>query len=200
MPRGVGDLQGLRCPEAVAVRAIAPPRGLPFAIGKLGHVVIRVRDLERSVRFYVEVLGFRVSDVYPDTMMKGGMVFLRCNADHHAIALVGGATDENRARELHHIAFEVPTLDDVVRAREHLRQHGVRIDFDGRRRAGCQVSVEFRDPDNHALEIYWGLDQVGSEGRVRPPEDWREEQSLEAAIANPPPGQDTTLRDAGRAS
>ena len=197
MPRGVVDLEGLKSPEALALRAKAPPAGLPFAIGKLGHVVIRVRDLERSVDFYTRVLGFRVSDVYPDTMMKGGMVFLRCNADHHCLALVGGAQEENRARELHHLAFEVPTLDDVVRAREHLRRHGVKIDFDGRRRAGCQVSVEFRDPDNHALEIFWGLDQVGSEGRVRPPEDWREEMSLEAAIANPPPGQDTTLRDRG---
>jgi catechol 2,3-dioxygenase len=46
------------------------------------------------------------------------------------------------------------------------------------------------------LEIYWGLDQVGSDGRVRPPEEWREELSLEQAIANPPPGQDTTVHDA----
>ena len=80
-----------------------------------------------------------------------------------------------------------------MRAREHLRKHNVKIDFDGRRRAGCQVAVEFRDPDNHFLEIFWGLDQVGSDQRVRPPEEWREEASLEEAIGNAPPGQDTTL-------
>ncbi len=34
------------------------------------------------------------------------------------------------------------------------------IDFDGRRRAGVQIAVEFRDPDNHRLEIYWGIDQI----------------------------------------
>ena len=198
MARGVVDLEGLKSPQAEALRRMAPPAGLPFAIGKLGHVVLKVRDLSRSVTFYTGVLGFRVSDVYPDTMMKGGMVFLRCNADHHCLALVGGMDADATARELHHVAFELPTLDDVVRAREHLRRHGVRIDFDGRRRAGCQVSVEFRDPDNHSLELFWGLDQVGSEGRVRPPEDWREEASLEAAIGNAPPGQDTTLRDSGR--
>jgi catechol 2,3-dioxygenase len=44
------------------------------------------------------------------------------------------------------------------------------------------------------LEIYWGLDQVGTDGRVRPPEEWCEALSLEAAIESPPPGQDTTLR------
>jgi catechol 2,3-dioxygenase len=193
MPRGVVDLEGLRGPQAQALRGMAPPAGLPFRVQKLGHVVLKVRDLERAVAFYTGVLGFRVSDVYPDTMMKGGMVFLRCNSDHHCLALVGGATEDASARELHHLAFEVATLEEVLRARAHLREHGVRLDFDGRRRAGCQVAVEFRDPDNHFLEIYWGLDQVGSDQRVRPPEEWREEQSLEAAIANPPPGQDTTL-------
>ena len=172
---------------------MAPPAGLPFNITKLGHVVIKVRDLKRSVAFYSGVLGLRVSDVYPDTMMKGGMVFLRCNTDHHCLALVGGAERESAATELHHFAFEVATLDEVLRAREYLRRSGVKIDFEGRRRAGCQVAVEFRDPDNHFLEIYWCLDQVGSDGRVRPPGEWREAFSLEQAIANPPPGQDTTL-------
>lgn len=192
MPRGVVDFEGLKSPEAQALR-MAPPAGLPFKVQKLGHVVLRVKDLRRSVAFYTGVLGFQVSDVYPETMMKGGMVFLRCNADHHCLALVGGMKDDASAKELHHLAFEVATLDDVVRAREHLRAAGVKIDFDGRRRAGCQVAVEFRDPDNHFLEIFWGLDQVGSDHRVRPPEEWAEEHSLEDAIANPPPGQDTTL-------
>jgi catechol 2,3-dioxygenase-like lactoylglutathione lyase family enzyme len=193
MPRGVVDLEGLKSPAAEALRRMAPPAGLPFGIAKLGHVVLKVRDLQRSVTFYTGVLGFRVSDVYPDTMMKGGMVFLRCNTDHHCLALVGGAAGDASARELHHLAFEVPTLDEVLRARDHLRKHGVKVDYEGRRRAGCQVAVEFRDPDNHFLEIFWGLDQVGSDGRVRPPQEWREEATLEEAVANPPPGQDTTL-------
>lgn len=193
MPRGVVDLEGLKSPEAEALRRMAPPAGLPFKAQKLGHVVLRVKDLQRSVAFYTQVLGFRVSDVYPDTMMKGGMVFLRCNADHHCLALVGGMKEDASAKELHHLAFEVATLEELVRSREHLRQRGVKIDYEGRRRAGCQMAVEFRDPDNHFLELYWGLDQVGSDNRVRPPEEWREEHSLEDAIRNAPPGQDTTL-------
>jgi catechol 2,3-dioxygenase len=193
MARGVVDLEGLKSPQAEALRRVTPAAGLPFGIRKLGHVVLKVKDLQRSLAFYVGVLGFHVSDVYPETMMKGGMVFLRCNTDHHCLALVGGAAEDGKARELHHLAFEVATLDEVLRARDHLRAHGVKIDYEGRRRAGCQVAVEFRDPDNHFLEIYWGLDQVGTDHRVRPPEEWREEPSLEAAIANPPPGQDTTV-------
>jgi catechol 2,3-dioxygenase-like lactoylglutathione lyase family enzyme len=177
------------------LKRLARPHGLPFRIGKLGHVVLNVSDLAHSTRFYTALLGFEVSDVYPESMMPGGMVFMRCNADHHGVALVGGLPGRSASVELNHLAFEVATLDEVVRARDHLRAHGVPIDFTGRRRAGCQIAVEFRDPDNHRLEIYWGLDQVGSNGVVRPPAEWKGAPSIEQAIADPVRGQDTTLHD-----
>jgi hypothetical protein len=78
-----------------------------------------------------------------------------------------------------------------------LRRHGVPIDFEGRRRAGCQIAVEFRDPDGHRLEIYWGIDQVGSDGRARPAAEWKGAPSLAQAIADPVRGQDTTLLTPG---
>ncbi len=195
MPRGIVDFDGLRSEEMQALRGRTPADDLPFSINKLGHVVLRVTDLERSIDFYTKILGLRISDVYPDSMMDGKMVFMRFNRDHHGVALVGGGSGKYQGKELHHMAFEVSTIDEVLRARDHLRKHNVKIDFDGRRRAGAQVAVEFRDPDDYRLEIYWGLDQVGGDGKVRPPEEWREEFSIEAAIDNPPPGQDTTLAD-----
>lgn len=173
----------------------ARPRGLPFRVNKIGHVVLNVSDLARSTRFYTELLGFEVSDVYGDTMMPGGMVFLRCNGDHHGVALVGGLDGPARGDGFHHMAFEVSSLDEVVRARDHLRRHGVAIDFEGRRRAGCQIAVEFRDPDGYRLEVYWGIDQIGSDGNARPAAEWQGARSLEAAIAEPVRGQDTSLRD-----
>jgi catechol 2,3-dioxygenase len=181
--------------DADRIRVLQRPHGLPFRIGKLGHVVLNVRDVERSARFYTEVLGFQISDVYPEEMVAGGMAFLRCNADHHGIALVGSLPEEATNTDLNHLAFEVATLDEVVRAHDHLRRHGVPIDFAGRRRAGCQIAVEFRDPDNHRLEIYWGIDQIGSDGQVRPPGEWKGARSLENALADPVRGQDTTLHD-----
>lgn len=181
--------------DATAIKNTKTPAGLPFKIGKLGHVVLMVTDMVRSVRFYTEFLGFRVSDVYPEDMAPGGMVFMRCNTDHHGVALVGGALGAAQNRELHHLAFEVSTLGEVVSARDHLRQHQVQIDFEGRRRAGSQIAVEFRDPDNHSLEIYWGVDQIGSDGVTRPEDHWDWVHSLEEAIARPLPGQDTRLRD-----
>ncbi len=177
------------------LKATETPADLPFRITKLGHVVLMVTDLQRSVDFYCRVLGFRVSDVYPEDMMPGGMVFLRCNTDHHGIALVGAAPGRSENIEMHHLAFEVGSLDEVLRVRRHLRAHQAQIDFDGRRRAGRQMAVEFRDPDGHRLEIYWGLDQIGSDGYVCPSSDWRRAFSLEEAIDNPPPGQDTTVHD-----
>jgi len=186
--------------DAATLRALRRPHGLPFRIGKLGHVVLNVSDLARSVQFYTQILGFEVSDIYPDEMVPGGMAFLRCNADHHGVALVGARLGDATAQrsdngDLNHLAFEVATLDEVVRARDHLCAHGVPIDFAGRRRAGCQIAVEFRDPDNHRLEVYWGIDQVGSDGATRPASEWKGARSLADAIADPVCGQDTTLHD-----
>lgn len=197
MNREKVDFEGLSDPATKELRAVEPPPGLPFRIGKIGHVVLMVRDIDVSVRFYARVLGLKVSDAYPDSMAKGRMVFMRFGRDHHGVALVGQGEEESRHRELHHLAFEVATIDEVFRAREHLREHGVEVDFEGRRRAGCQVAVEFRDPDGHCLEIFWGLDQVDWSGEARPPEEWVPRTSLEAAVDDAPPGQDAALADPG---
>jgi catechol 2,3-dioxygenase-like lactoylglutathione lyase family enzyme len=159
-----------------------------FQLRKIGHVVLNVGDLDAAVRFYTEVLGLEVSDRYPETMVPGGMVFLRCNTDHHGVALVGGAPKLGQST-LNHFAFEVGTPDEVFRARAWLRKQAVPIVFEGRRRAGCQLAVEFQDPDGNNLEIYWGLDQIGSEGHVRPAGEWRPARTLEDAVANPVAGQ-----------
>ena len=98
----------------------------PFELRKIGHVVLNVTDLEASVRFYTEVLGLKVSDRYPDTMVPGGMVFLRVTTDHHGVALVGGAK-KGDVSTLNHFAFEVGTLEEVFRARTWLREHDVKI-------------------------------------------------------------------------
>jgi catechol 2,3-dioxygenase-like lactoylglutathione lyase family enzyme len=161
---------------------------LPFQLRKIGHVVLNVSDLEASVRFYTELLGLQVSDRYPDSMVPGGMVFLRCNTDHHGVALVGGASPSERS-SLNHFAFEVGSLDEVFRARAWLGKRGVPIHFEGRRRAGCQIAVEFTDPDGNNLEIYWNVDQIGTDGSVRPASEWRQARTLEDAVADPVAGQ-----------
>lgn len=194
-PRAVLDQDTLQRDDMKALKAMETPGDMPFNCTRIGHVVLMVSDLERSTEFYTKALGFRISDVYPESMMPGRMVFLRLNNDHHGIALVGGSERVVDSTEMHHMAFAVDSLDEVFRARNHLEQCGVKIEFDGRRRAGCQVAVEFKDPDGHFLEIYWGLDQLGPHDTARPPEEWTPAASLEEAIDNAPPGQDMTLKD-----
>jgi catechol 2,3-dioxygenase len=167
----------------------------PFQLGKIGHVALYVADIQRSTKFYRDVLGFHVSDVYQDDMMPGGAVFLRCNPDHHGIALFKATEANPSGGGMHHLAFEVPTRDDVLRARAHLQANDVQVDFDGRRRAGVQIAVEFRDPDDHRLEIYWGIDQIRPGEQARPAHEWKGARSLEQAIADPVVGQDTALQD-----
>ena len=122
------------------------------------------------------------------------MVILRCNSDHHCLALVGSSDTskgDEKDKSLHHLAFELATLEEVFRARDHLKRHGAKITYEGRRRAGCQVSVEFLDPDGHHLELYWGVVQIGSDGRSRPWDEWRQTASLEEAVRGlAPVGQD----------
>ncbi len=189
------DQDALKDSEMVTLKEISPPNEMPFDITKIGHVVLNVKDVQRSTEFYTQVLGFRVSDVYPDSMMPGKMVFMRFNHDHHGVALVGGSEREVDNTEMHHMAFQVETLDEVFRARDHLEKHKVHIEFSGRRRAGCQVAVEFRDPDGHFLEIYCLLDQVGPDEEARPADEWRPVASLEDAVDSAPPDQDMSLRD-----
>lgn len=181
--------------DVQAVSKMHPPQGMPFHCNKIGHVALYVKDPAESARFYIEVMGFRVSDAYSSDMLPGGVVFLRCAADHHGVALFKLPEGQPPHGAFHHMAFEVSTLDEVLRARDHLRKHNVPIHFEGRRRAGCQLAVEFVDPDGHNLEIYWNIDQVGTDGKVRPPEEWKGATSLEAAIAEPVVGQDTTVQD-----
>jgi len=180
---------------SVPLNELKRPHGTPFQLRKIGHVALFVSDVERSVRFYVDVLGFRISDLYQEDMMPGGAAFIRLNTDHHGIALFKATQDRDPGAGLHHMAFEVGSLDEVFRARDHLRKHGVPIHFEGRRRAGVQIAVEFRDPDGHNLEVYWGIDQIGSEGKARPANQWKGVSSLEAAIDDPVIGQDTSLLD-----
>ena len=85
-----------------AIKAMGRPKGLPFRIGKLGHVGMYVKDLERSARFYTDILGFQVSDAIAPGELPGGAVFLRCATDHHAIAnpVAGQDTTVHAAQSL----------------------------------------------------------------------------------------------------
>jgi len=157
----------------------------PVQVRKLGHIVYRVSDMDRSVKFYTEILNFRVSDTN-----ELGMIFLTACGDHHTIALVPARSDAPDAPAagrlgLHHFAMEVATLDELFDIRDFLRQMNVPITFEGHRGAGCNTGVEFQDPDGYSIELYCGMDQVGANNRSRPAEQWRRAGTLEEARDTP---------------
>jgi catechol 2,3-dioxygenase-like lactoylglutathione lyase family enzyme len=164
----------------------APPATTPIQVRKLGHLVYEVSDVERSTAFWTEIMGFSISD-----RNEFGMVFLRSGGDHHSIALVPSKKKarppEDAGLRFHHLAMEVDDIDVLFRARDFLRARGIPIDFEGRRGPGGNVGVEFMDPDGYMFEIYAKMDQVGPDGRVRPPEQFNRVRSLEDAVAQPLP-------------
>jgi catechol 2,3-dioxygenase len=160
-------------------------RPSPVRIRKLGHVVIQVRNPERSMKFYTEVLNFRVSDRSPE-----GAVFLTSVGDHHTVALFPSAGDaadtpSKSSVRLHHFAMEVGSVDELLEIRSFLRERGVPIVFEGRHRLGGHTSLEFLDPDGYQLELYCDMDQLGPDSRSRPLASAPQPRTLEAARDNP---------------
>ena len=128
---------------------------------KLGHIVLRVRDLERSERFYTEVLGLRKTGEVP-----GLMAFFSAqpNPDSHDLALMRlgpDAPDPNpRAVGLYHFAYQVESEKALAEAYRALREAGVPIV--GSADHGVSKGIYILDPDGIEIEITYDV----------PPERW----------------------------
>ena len=158
----------------------------PISVNKLGHFVYEVSDVERTVRFWTQVMGFKETD-----RNEHGMVFFRCGKDHHAIGLKPAKGKSRRdmkaGLQMEHLAMEVDNLDLLFKARDFLKANNIPITFEGRKGAGCNVSINFLDPDGYEFEIYCQMDQIDDSGRLRPQEQFRRVKSLEEARDNPVP-------------
>lgn len=158
----------------------------PIKVKKLGHVVYEVSDVDRSTRFWTEIMGFHVSD-----RNENGMVFLHCAGDHHTIALVPSpgkkkpARDDQSHLQIHHWAMEVDSIETLLKAREFLTSRGIEMSYEGRRGPGGNPGIEFKDPDGYTVEIYYGMDQIKEPGKARPAAQWKRARTLEEAIENP---------------
>ena len=142
--------------DLFAEYAFAPDDGRQAVITplKLGHVAHRVADVQRVVRFYTEVLGFRVSDWRDDTF-----AFLRCAVDHHTVNFV-----VDPVPQLHHIAFEVKDWPEVHRACDFLAKNEIRLVWGpGRHIIGHNVAAYHRNSDNVRVELFCEMDQMKDE-------------------------------------
>lgn len=135
-------------------------------IQRLNHAVLYVRDAKRTVEFYREVLGFGVVILDPG----GAYAFLRApgSDNHHDVAFFSVGEDAAgpstpRAVGLYHIAWEVPSVEDLVDARHRLVEAGA---FVGESDHGVNKSIYARDPDGLEFEVTY----------IVPAVEWGEEE------------------------
>ena len=120
----------------------------------LGHVLLTVKDTQRSHDFYTGLLGFRLSD-WIDIDENIRLCFLRCNARHHSIAFA--PCQPNKSPRLQHVMLEVESLDDVMRTYHFLRIRKAPIGMGPGRHPNCQtVHVYVQTPGGFAVEFGWG--------------------------------------------
>lgn len=132
-------------------RAMERWEGMPV---KISHIVLHSPDHHAMVKFFTDVLGMKVSDWLGDFMC-----FLRCNSAHHRIAILPGPPC------LNHVAYDMLTIDDMMRGASRLKKRGTDIRWGpGRHTAGNNTFSYFTTPAGFAVEYTSELEEVDFEG------------------------------------
>jgi Predicted ring-cleavage extradiol dioxygenase len=131
-------------------REITRWEGLPV---KISHIVLHSPDHQAAVRFFCDVLGFKVSDWLGDFMC-----FLRCNSAHHRIALLPGPPC------LNHVAYDMTDVDGMMAGISRLKQNKIDIRWGpGRHTAGDNTFSYFVTPSGFTVEYTAELEEVDFE-------------------------------------
>ena len=166
------------CGAAIGTSRFRSSRGVSRFVADalgLGHLNLVIRDLEESVGFYTECLGFRVSD-FIDFDIKPGkpasIGFLRCNPRHHTLALVATPI----RRRLLHLLLEMGGVDDVGETLEICEQRKLPIATGlGRHPNDRMLSFYVRTPSGFDLEC-------GAEGRLVDESTWTMERYTKTSL------------------
>ncbi len=161
------DPNGMACevfcgPSIQFEKPFHSPRAIGgFVTGQqgVGHIVVAAADIQKSLRFYCEGLGFRVSDTIDMKFgpMKVTMVFLHCNARHHTLALVPVPAP----KRLHHFMLQLRSIDDVGATMYLVQDSGIEITSTlGRHTNDHMLSFYLRTPSGFEIEYGWGGREV----------------------------------------
>ena len=126
----------------------------PIAAGtRIGHVHLKVSNLQRALDFYVGVLGFELQQMYGNQA-----AFISAGGYHHHIGLntwesEGGSPPPQGTTGLFHAAILYPARADLADALKRLAAH--KITLDGASDHGVSEAVYLRDPDQNGIELYW---------------------------------------------
>jgi catechol 2,3-dioxygenase len=120
---------------------------------RIGHVHLKVADLERAIGFYRDVLGFQLTQRYGSRA-----AFLSAGGYHHHIGLntwesQGGSTPPLSSTGLYHLAILYPTRAELADALRRLLKAG--IPLEGASDHGVSEAIYLRDPDGNGVELYW---------------------------------------------
>jgi catechol-2,3-dioxygenase len=122
---------------------------------RLNHVVLFVADVDRAVQFYTETFGMNV--VSREAGVNGAFLRLPRSGNHHDLGLFGipGAIPKPRnSVGLHHMAWQLDTIDELVQFRQNLLETGA---YTGESSHGATKSVYGTDPDGNQFEVMWML-------------------------------------------
>jgi catechol-2,3-dioxygenase len=123
---------------------------------KLSHVVLNVEDIEKQGRFFIDVLGFRLSD------STAVMDFVRCSSDHHSIAMARG-----HGAGLNHMAYEVPNFDGLMRGAGRLKKSGYDVEWGiGRHGPGNNIFSYFIEPNGFVTEYTAEVERIDEASHV----------------------------------
>src|SRR5215468_6478881 len=128
--------------------AVSPPG---IGLKRLQHLVLWVSDVERSVHFYCELLGFEVTKRYP----RAAFLKIPGTPDDHHLGLFeqpGVARPHEGVARMYHSAWEVGEIGDLGRARQRLLDAGSLV---GQSDHGVSLSLYAKDPDGLEFEIFW---------------------------------------------
>jgi catechol 2,3-dioxygenase len=143
---------------AAAAAAAAASQVRPIDAGtRIGHVHLKVADLERAIRFYRDVLGFELTQRYGQ---QGA--FLSAGGYHHHIGLntwesEGGSPPPPGTTGLYHLAILYPTRAALADALRRLIDAGIQLE--GASDHGVSEALYLRDPDGNGVELYWDRPQ-----------------------------------------
>ncbi len=149
----------------------------------IGHVHLKVADLERALAFYRDVLGFEVTQLYGNEA-----AFLSAGGYHHHIGLntwesAGGSPPGKGTTGLFHLAIVYPSRAELADALRRLVNAG--IPLEGASDHGVSEALYLRDPDGNGVELYWD----------KPAEDWPRDRNGKLSMFTRPLDLDRLIRE-----